>query len=203
MVAQCFEFYESTITEDNLLATFIARELANNHDIQNRLREEFTQVYEKLNGEPLSYEVCCNEMKYMDMVISEALRICPIAPQMKRRATKTYILENYNGEKVPVQPGDAIWIPANVMQNDQKYYENPTVFDPERFSDDNRKTHVAGTYAPYGMGLRDCVGCRYANMEVKLTFYYLLQNFVIYKIDDGQQENLHRQHIRLVPKYQC
>lgn len=69
------------------------------------------------------------------------------------------------------------------MQQDPKYFPNPTKFDPERFSDvRNRKSHVPGTYAPFSMGPRDCIGCQYVIAELKITFYYLLLNFKIDKV---------------------
>lgn len=80
--------------------------------------------------------------------------MCMIAPELRRRATKSYILENSNGAKVEIKPGDAVWLPSFILQNDPRYYSNPLVFDPDRFSDENRKSHVAGTYAPFGMGPR-------------------------------------------------
>lgn len=188
LISQCFEFYVSAIAENGLIIPFVALQLANNYDIQSRLFDEFTKIRNNLNGEALSYDMIHTQMKYMDMVISESMRMCPIATELKRRATKSYVLENSNGEKVPVKPGDAIWIPAFILQNDPQYYKNPMIFDPERFNDENRQNHVSGTYAPYGMGPRDCIGCRYAVIELKITFYYLLMNFVIAKVDDKQPD---------------
>lgn len=187
VIAQCFEFYESVITENNLLTSFVAQQLANNQDIQNRLFDELTEIHNNLNGEALSYE-SFTQMKYLDMIISESLRMCPIATELKRRATKPYVLENSNGEKVTIKPGEAVWIPAFTLQNDPKYYKNPEIFDPERFNEENRKSHISGTYAPYGMGPRDCIGCRYATMEVKAAIYYLLLEFAIAKADDNKKE---------------
>lgn len=155
---------------------FVAQQLALNENVQSRLFEEFTRIERKLHGASIDYE-SLNEMKYMDMVLAEALRLCPIATELKRRATKPYTLQGSNGVKVPIKPGDAIWIPIYTIQTDDKYYPNAMQFDPERFNEENKSQHVGGSYAPYGMGPRDCVGCRYASIEMKITFYDLCRKF--------------------------
>lgn len=178
MIAQCYDFYISVVTEDSVLTEFVARQLAANSDIQERLYDEFCKVKDRIGDTSLTYDVL-NGMKYCEMVVNEALRMCPLAPELKRRATKPFMLENSNGEKVAVSVGDGIWLPAFIMQNDPQYYPNPERFDPERFSDENRKSHVTGTYAPFGLGPRDCIGCQYPMVELKIAFYYLLLNFKI------------------------
>lgn len=188
-MSQIFEFFESVITENNLLATFIANRLSERPEIQQRLYDEFTEIKRKLNGDLPDHEAL-NQMKYMSQVISEALRMCPIAPQLKRRATKPYFFKTGNGEMVPIKPGDAVWLPAFILQNDPHYYPQPNVFDPDRFNDENQPFHTPGTYAPYGMGPRDCVGCQYATNEAKITFYYLILNFIIDKVNENDKFNI-------------
>lgn len=155
---------------------FVAQQLAINERIQSRLYDEFTCIECKLNGVAIDYE-SLKEMKYMDMVMAEALRLCPIATELKRRATKSYTLEDSNGVNVPIKPGDAIWVPIYAIQTDEKYFPNPMHFDPERFNDENKLQHVGGSYAPFGMGPRDCIGCRYTSIELKITFYDLCRKF--------------------------
>lgn len=116
--------------------------------------------------------------------------MCIIAPELKRRATKPYFLENANGEKVPIKPGDAVWIPAHVLQMDAKYFSDHNKFDPERFSEENQ------LYAPYGMGPRDCIGCLYATIETKISFYNLLLNFVVDKTNGNKSSNEYEIEIR-------
>lgn len=176
IISQVYEFYESVILENNLLSTFIGQRLAENPNIQQRLYEEFQEIQQNLKGKALTHEIL-NQMKYMDMIVSEALRMCPIAPELKRRATKPYSFATNDGKMVPIKPGDAIWIPTFILQNDPIYYPKPEVFDPERFTDPSAQ--IPGTYGPYGMGPRDCIGCQYSSNEAKITFYYLLLDFVI------------------------
>ncbi|XP_055312288.1 cytochrome P450 9e2-like [Sitodiplosis mosellana] len=188
LVSQCFEFYESVITENNLITTFVMQKLAEHPEIQERLYDEMVEIESRLDGNGLSYDGLI-AMKYTEMVINEAFRMCEIAPLLKRRATRSYILENGNGEKVKIQPGDAVWLPTYILQNDPQYYPNSKVFDPERYSDENRKAHVAGTYAPFGIGPRNCVGCFYPMAELKLTLYHLLVHFTIECVANHEGNN--------------
>jgi cytochrome P450 len=51
------------------------------------------------------------------------------------------------------------------------------LFDPYRFSDENKlKIHPA-TYLPFGIGPRSCMGSRFGLMKVKLTLYHFLSHF--------------------------
>lgn len=199
LISQCFEFYESVITENNVITAFLAERLAENPDIQSRLYDEYVDIKDRYGDNQLTYDIL-NGMKYAERVINEAFRMCPIATELKRRATKPYVLENRNGEKVVINPGDAVWLPAFILQNDAQYYPNPSVFDPERFNDDNRKAHVPGTYAPFGLGPRDCIGCQHPMAELKIIFYHLLLQFTIDKIDDCEVDSHNQYSVKLKPR---
>lgn len=150
--------------------------MAENPNVQQRLYDECINIKRRIGDNALTYDTL-NEMKYAEMVIYEGLRMCPIATELKRRATKPYILENNNGAKITVMPGNGIYLPAFILQNDPKYFAKPSIFDPERFSNENHKYHVPGTYAPFGMGSRNCIGCLHPMIELKIFFYYMLLRF--------------------------
>lgn len=60
---------------------------------------------------------------------------------------------------------------------DEKYFPDPERFDPERFSDENKHSIQQGTYLPFGNGPRNCIGSRFALMQIKAILYNLLLNF--------------------------
>lgn len=72
MISQCFEFYESVITENNLIMTFIAQRLAEQPDIQQRLYTEMNEMKGRIGDKHLTYDDVAG-MKYADMVIKEGL----------------------------------------------------------------------------------------------------------------------------------
>lgn len=152
--------------------------MAQKKEIQNNLFDEFNLIKNELNGKNLTCD-SLNKMKYFDTVIDEGLRMCPIATELHRRATKRYTLIGKNDISVPIKIGDAIWIPMYTIHMDEKYFESPNEFNPERFNEVNRKNIIRGTYAPFGIGPRDCIGCRYTVAELKTFFYYVCLNFTI------------------------
>lgn len=165
--------------------SFLVYELACNPDIQKRLYEEITASLGEHKGELLSFEVL-QTMKYLDMNLSEVLRRWSLGAATDRYANKPYVLENYDGTKVQLNVGDAIWFPTYAIHMDPQYFPNPTKFDPERFSDANKGSIPSGVYAPFGMGPRNCIASRYALMGIKAIVVYLLVNFTISKCSKTQ-----------------
>jgi len=124
--------------------TFCTYELALNQDIQNRLRNEIEEVLENYNGE-VTYDAIA-EMKYLDMVLSETLRRYPVIDSHLRKSAKEYKIPNTN---LVIPARCPIIIPVGAVQNDEKYFENPEKFDPERFTEENVKKRVPYTYMPF------------------------------------------------------
>lgn len=175
-VAQCLVFFVAGFSAVATTLTFLCHELAMQPDIQQRLRQEIDEMHESLDGKKVTYEAL-QRMKYLDQVISEIMRLWPAAFMTDRRVTKQYVLENTDGTELTLEPGDIVWLPIYALHRDQKYYPNPERFDPERFSVENRKSIVPGSYLPFGIGPRACIASRFALMELKATIYYMLLNF--------------------------
>lgn len=79
---------------------------------------------------------------------------------MDRRCAKPYvILPVHSNEKpIKIEPGQAIGIPIHAVHMNENYFPNPQKFDPERFSDENKHKIKPGTYMPFGVGPRNCIG---------------------------------------------
>lgn len=130
---------------------FLCYELSVNPDIQDRLYQEIVETNEQLNGKQLTFEAL-QKMKYMDMVVSEVLRKWPIGTMMDRVANKQFLLEQNDGSRVLLEPNNVLWIPTYAIHRDPKLYPNPDAFDPERFSDENKKDIHPCAYLPFGSG---------------------------------------------------
>lgn len=79
-----------------------------------------------------------------------------------------------------------VWIPIYGIHHDPTYFPNPDKFDPERFSDENKHNIQPGTYLPFGIGPRNCIGSRFALMEIKTMMYFLVLHFSIEKNEKTQ-----------------
>lgn len=156
LVAQCFLFFLAGFDTSSTTLSFTAHELAVNADVQDKLYAEIRETNAKLDGKKLTYDEL-QKMKYMDMVVTEGLRYWPPAGMTDRLCVKDY--EYNDGEmKFKIEKGLSFWIPIYGLHHDPKYFPNPGKFDPERFSDENKANIVPGTYVPFGVGPRNCIG---------------------------------------------
>nr|XP_023024029.1 cytochrome P450 9e2-like [Leptinotarsa decemlineata] len=162
---------------------FMCYELAMNKNIQETLRKEILEVNKSNNGK-LTYS-CILEMKYMDMVFSESLRIHPVISGFERTCTETYTIEPATIDEPPlvIEKGILVWIPLYSLHHDPEYFENPYKFDPERFNDENKNKIEPYQYMPFGMGPRNCPSIRFGMITVKTLIFYLLLNFEISPTD--------------------
>uniref|UniRef100_A0A1I8Q6H7 Cytochrome P450 n=1 Tax=Stomoxys calcitrans TaxID=35570 RepID=A0A1I8Q6H7_STOCA len=155
-------------------------ELALHPNIQERLRHEILETVLEGEGQ-ISYDRL-NEMEYLRMVVDEILRKYPVLPLLDRRYMaadkKTgYSLKPYYDYEIP--HGMPVYISTYALHYDQKYWPNPTQFDPERFSAENRKTINPSVYLPFGNGPRNCVGARLGQLQVKVALVHILKNHEI------------------------
>lgn len=178
MIAQAFVFFLAGFETVSTTLIYATHDLVVHQDVQQKLYEEILETETILNGKKLNYETM-QKMQYMDMVVSESFRVRPAAVMLDRVCARDYVLDDGEGLKFTIDRGTAIWIPTQGIHLDSKYYPNPEKFDPERFSPENRNTIDPLTYLPFGVGPRNCIGSRFALMEIKALLYYLLLNFKI------------------------
>lgn len=68
-----------------------------------------------------------------------------------RKATNNYKVPNTT---LSIPKDTMVFIPVYSIQHDDEFYPKPEKFDPERFSDENRKSRHPMTYLPFGGGPR-------------------------------------------------
>jgi len=173
LAAQVVLFFLAGFDTASTLLCFAAHLLATHPDVQSRLQEEIDMTLNK-DGGNLTYEAV-HGMKYLDMVVSETLRMYPPAVLIDRRCVKTYTVPAE--PRFTLMPGDVVWVPIYALHHDPDYFPNPEKFDPERFSDENRGNIKNCTYLPFGSGPRNCIGSRFALMESKVALVQLLSRF--------------------------
>ncbi|XP_055696953.1 probable cytochrome P450 9f2 [Phlebotomus papatasi] len=178
IVAQCFLFFFGGFDTVSTALSFLSYELAVNTEVQERLFQEVLETSRELGEKSLNYDTI-QKMKYMDMVVSELLRMWPPIPLADRLCTKEFVFNYDNNSTYKFEKGDIIFTSIYGFHHDPEYFPNPSKFDPERFNEENRHEIIPGTYLPFGIGPRNCIGSRFALMEVKALIYYILLNFKI------------------------
>uniref|UniRef100_T1J9Q6 Cytochrome P450 n=1 Tax=Strigamia maritima TaxID=126957 RepID=T1J9Q6_STRMM len=159
--------HETTSTTLN----FLAYELAQYQDIQEKLIKEVDEVMTHTKGK-LSYEGVAS-MQYLDMVTSETLRKYPPAIRLERVCED----DEYKLNGITIRKGMPIIIPAYAMHHNPEFYPNPNIFDPERFSPEMKAQRNPFTYLPFGAGPRNCIAKRFALLETKLVIVHMLYNY--------------------------
>nr|ACZ97417.2 cytochrome P450 CYP9A36 [Zygaena filipendulae] len=179
LTAQATLFFFAGFETVSTVMTFLLYELAVNPDIQDKLVKEIKETHQKNNGK-IDYS-SIQHMKYMDMVVSEGLRLWPPAPATDRKCVKDYNLgkaNNYATDYI-IRKGESIAIPIWAIHRSAEYFPDPLKFDPERFSEENKHNIKPFTYMPFGLGPRNCIASRFALCEVKVMLYQLLLHMVV------------------------
>ncbi|XP_046630321.1 cytochrome P450 9e2-like [Neodiprion virginianus] len=179
VIAQAFNSFFAGFDTSSTLMCYTAYELAVNPDIQDRLRDEIDRCLRDNRG-IISYE-SLNDMKYLDAVVAEALRKYPPLPFTDRICRKSFELPPAlpGIDSFTLQPNMVVYFPIYAIHHDPKYFPDPEKFDPERFNKVNKAKITPYTYIPFGVGLRVCLGDRFALMSIKLILAHLLAEFVL------------------------
>ncbi|CAG4965667.1 unnamed protein product [Parnassius apollo] len=174
IAAQAFVFYVAGYETSATTMTFMLYELAKNPDVQEKLIKELDEVLQRHNGE-VTYETL-NDMKYMEKVFDETLRMYPLVEPLQRRAQVDYTIP---GTKVTINKGQIVLVSPLGIHHDEKYYPDPEKFDPERFSPENVGNRHPCAYMPFGVGPRNCIGMRFAKVQSRMCITKLLSKFRI------------------------
>lgn len=154
-------------TTSNAL-TFTAHNLATHPACQEKLIEEIDAI---LGKEQPNYNNV-QKMEYLERVLCETLRLYPSACRTHRLAEMDIVIEGYT-----VPNGTDISFPIYSIHRDPRFWENPTRFDPERFTPENKAKRHPYAYLPFGHGPRSCIGMRLAQVEMRLAIVSILQHY--------------------------
>ncbi|KAI5639015.1 hypothetical protein M9H77_00335 [Catharanthus roseus] len=110
------------------------------------------------------------QMKYLEKVIDETLRVVNISFALFREAKTDVVL---NGYTVPKGWKVLPWIRS--VHNDPQNYENPYDFNPSRW--DVRSKSKSWAFLPFGAGPRYCPGREMAKLDIYVFLHYFLLNY--------------------------
>ncbi|XP_033751860.1 cytochrome P450 3A29-like isoform X2 [Pecten maximus] len=157
-----FAGYETTTIALSMASYY----LAVYPEYQDKLRQE---ISDKIGSNRLTYENI-REVKFLEMIINETLRINPPAALTDRVCVRNTVI---NG--IEIKAGMTVSIPIYCVHYDPDNWADPEKFIPERFASD----HDPLTFLPFGYGPRNCVGMRLALMELKMSLSKVVRNFRI------------------------
>jgi cytochrome P450 len=168
-------------------------EIAARPEIVRRLR---TEILSTTGADKLPTPDDLKQMKYLQQVVNETLRLYPALPFNVRFALRdtTVPSSSSSGTTQPlsVRAGDAIVYSTLVMQRRADIYppESPSCPPPESFAPERWEhwTPKPWTYIPFNGGPRICVGQRFALTEIYFTVVRILQKFDrMERVEEGEQ----------------
>ncbi|KAG7207316.1 hypothetical protein KM043_008983 [Ampulex compressa] len=155
-------------------SSFVLALLGVHRDVQERVYEELNDIFQGSDRECTFQDTL--EMKYLERVILESLRLFPPVPAIARElkqdvqiVTNNYVLPR--GSTVVVAP-----IKTHRME---EFYPNPDKFDPDNFLPENMSKRHYYAFIPFSAGPRSCVGRKYAMLKLKVLLSTVLRNYKI------------------------
>ncbi|MBV9230063.1 MAG: cytochrome P450, partial [Chloroflexi bacterium] len=149
--------------------------LSQHPDVEQKLREELDTV---LAGHLPTVEHLAN-LSYNRMVIEEAMRLYPPAWALTRNTIADDTIAGYH-----IPKGSMILLCPYTTHRHPTFWENPEVFDPERFTPERSANRPRYAYFPFGGGPRQCIGNGFAMMEAQLILATVLQRYRLRLVPD-------------------
>lgn len=201
MTSQAFMFFFVGYETSAVALSFTAHLLAVNPPVQKKLQDEIDSVMNKSGNQPTYEDI--SEMKYLDAVIHETLRLYPPSVYSERLCTKQYELPAAlpSGKPITIDPDFYIFIPVYQLHHDPAYFKEPEVFEPNRFlGDDDARTSPA--YMPFGAGPRKCLAVSLAMLQLKSAIFHLLSRCNLQTCEKTQPEPMEfdRKNLQMQPK---
>lgn len=79
-----------------------------------------------------------------------------------------------------IPSGANVFVPIYTMNRNEKVFENPESFKPERFlAENSMENQNSFNYIPFSAGPRNCIGQKFALYEIKSIVSKIINNFEI------------------------
>ncbi|XP_015187291.1 PREDICTED: cytochrome P450 4C1-like isoform X2 [Polistes dominula] len=148
---------------------------AKHKDVQANIRNEVRTIMQDDN---LTISSVSN-LSYLERCIKESLRLYPPAFFLSRQICHDMQLKQYL-----IPSGTICVIDIHNVHRNPEYWPNPDVFDPDRFLPENTKKRHPYSYIPFSAGPRNCIGQKFAMLELKLFVAFILYNFELEPVDN-------------------
>jgi cytochrome P450 family 4 len=114
-----------------------------------------------------------SKLNYLELVIKESLRLFPPVPFFARKMSEEVMIGN-----IIVPANTSVYIAPYCLGRNPEVYANPLKFDPSRFDVQTTtdKTNPFA-YVPFSAGPRNCIGQKFAMLEMKSILSKVVRNF--------------------------
>ncbi|KAG6465169.1 cytochrome P450 4d2 [Manduca sexta] len=150
----------------------VAMMLSRHPDVQNKVYKELQKVFNDSDRPVTPKDL--TQLKYMEAVIKESLRLYPPVPISIRKIDKDVTIPS--GLNL-VKGSSYLLHMWAVNRNPQYWGQDADEFKPERFID-GAPLHPAA-FTSFSLGPRNCIGYKYAILAIKTVMANLLRNFTL------------------------
>jgi cytochrome P450 len=126
-------------------------------------------------------------------VVKESMRLYPPVPIMSRQAVADATIDGR-----AVKAGTSVLMPIYAIHRHARRWDDPDVFDPDRFSPEREAQIPRYQYMPFGAGPRICIGMTFAMLEATTMVATMLQH-ARFEVVEGH-EPLPMARVTLQPK---
>ncbi|GBM68535.1 Cytochrome P450 4c3 [Araneus ventricosus] len=161
-------------------------------EVQSKLHEELDRTFGKDVDTPISVNDL-NHLDYMECVIKESNRIYTIVPIHGRQFYEDTKICGYT-----IPKGSAGIVLSYYLHRDETVFPDPEKFDPDRFLPENEINIPDFAYIPFSAGPRNCIGKKFAMMEMKTILAAILRRFEVHSLD-GRDKVLPLMKVTLHP----
>ncbi|EDS43520.1 cytochrome P450 4C1 [Culex quinquefasciatus] len=177
-----FEGHDTTASA----LVFIFFQLAREQTVQERIFNEIHALYDRKpqadkSLRPQDYA----ELKFMDRALKECLRLWPPVTFISRAITDDIVLAD--GALLPA--GCVANVQIFDLHRDPEQFPDPERFDPDRFLPESVDKRNPYAYVPFSAGPRNCIGQKYAMMELKVVVVYTLLRFRVLPVTRLEEIN--------------
>uniref|UniRef100_A0A182MZX3 Cytochrome P450 n=1 Tax=Anopheles dirus TaxID=7168 RepID=A0A182MZX3_9DIPT len=153
-------------------SSFVLCLLGIHQHVQERVYAELRQIFGD-SPRPATFGDTL-EMKYLERVIFETLRMFPPVPMIARKLNEDVQLAS-KGYTVPA--GTTVVIGTYKIHRRADLYPHPDTFNPDNFLPERTQHRHYYSYIPFSAGPRSCVGRKYAMLKLKVLLSTVLRHY--------------------------
>lgn len=149
--------------------------LSQHPEVECKLHAELAEV---LGGRTPTLADLPN-LPYTKRVIEEAMRLYPPAWGLSRQSVEADEIGGY-----PIPANSSITLLIFLVHRDPRWWAEPDVFDPDRFTPERSEGRPPFAYLPFGGGPRLCIGNLFAMTEAQLVLATIAQRYALRLVPD-------------------
>ncbi|XP_075553602.1 thromboxane-A synthase-like [Dermacentor variabilis] len=161
--------------------SLVTHMLMHHPQVQEKVRKELLSVLD--DDEPITYSTI-QKLPYLNCVILETMRLYPPAFAFVTREA----VRDKQYEKFRIPAGTVVMAAVEYIHRDARHWEHPDRFDPDRFLPENKSRINTMAMQAFGNGPRNCIGMRFAHMELRYTFAHILRKYRLQKTENSEKD---------------